>query len=50
MIKSNDVRFYETIKKNKLKTFTSMLMIEKVAVKGTMIVIGLIVFCLRGYL
>ena len=39
MIKSNDVGFYKTIKKNKLKIFTSMLMIEKVAVKETKIVI-----------
>ena len=38
-IKSNDVGFYETIKKNKFKTFTSMLATEKIVVKGKEVVI-----------
>ena len=38
-IKSNDVGFYETIKKNKLKTFTSLLATEEVAVKDKEVVI-----------
>ena len=38
-IKSNDVGFYETVKKNKLKTLTSMLATEKVAVKDKEVVI-----------
>ena len=38
-IKSNDVGFYETVKRNKLKTFTSMLATEKVAVKDKEVVI-----------
>ena len=37
--KSNDVGFYETIKKNKLKTLTSMLVTEKVAVKDKEVVV-----------
>ena len=33
-IKSNDVGFYETIKKNKLKTLTSLLTTEKVVIQA----------------
>ena len=33
-IKSNDVGFYETIKKNKLKTLTSLLRTEKVVIQA----------------
>ena len=38
MIRSNDVDFCETIEKNKLKIFTSMLVTEKVAVKDKEVV------------
>ena len=38
-IKSNDVGFYETIEKNKLKTFTSILETEKFAVKDKEVVV-----------
>ena len=38
-IKINDVGFYKKIKKSKLKTFTSMLATEKVAVKNKAVVI-----------
>ena len=37
--KINDIGFYKTIKKNKLKTFTSMLATEKFAVKDKEVVI-----------
>lgn len=39
MIRSNDVDFCETIEKNKLKIFTSMLVTEKVAVKDKEVVV-----------
>ena len=38
-IKHNHVEFYETVKKNKLKTFTAMLSTRKVSVNGKDVVI-----------
>ena len=51
-VKSNDVGLYKAIKKNKLKTFTSMLATEKFAVKDKEVFVraNLIVICLLGYL